>query len=403
VQLIGRIRASAANAAQTARARADGSGAQAIAAYGSAAKKEKEAAALTEPSTIDRVVGLYGEAAADYESATSAATESAAFVRSASDAFRRGNVMQALGESEQALARNPNSEPAVKLMLSIRQRAQRAATDARAEAVKQGAEGAPSFKEAEDRRSAAEKNVDPRQARQQVTAFLGARDLYLTAARESFARRTRALQDIAAGRDALRRGELQIAEKRLNDAVLAEPTVGGAANLRTDIEAARRRMEAKAAPPATATPPPASPSPSGRAAAGPPAPAPPATPTAPVPAPRVVDRAAIVDTLKSYATAHEHLDANEVVKVAPYLAGSQQRDLANAFKNLKRFGMRIDPREPTFSDDGMSASVRCTIVREIATKNTGAQPTRTETADVTLSKQNGRWVITKVQSVSSGR
>jgi hypothetical protein len=193
---------------------------------------------------------------------------------------------------------------------------------------------------------------------------------------------------MGAARAALERGDLQAAERSLNEAIARQPDVDGATSLRASIEAARPK------PAAAPKPIPPSPVPSGT---------PPARPAGPSPSAVARDRAAVIETLQAYAGAHARLDAAEVVRIAPYLAGPSARKLADAFKDLKTFSMEIASAEPAISDDGVNASVRCTITRSMVTKNTGVVPSRTDTANVSLQKKDGRWVITNVQNVGGGR
>jgi tetratricopeptide (TPR) repeat protein len=387
MDLISQIRTAAEGAAASARTRAGDAGASGNPAYQNGGRKETEAAALTQPSDIAKVVGLYKEAKTEYLSAISAAAESSQLIRSAADALRRGDIPKALTEAGMILGRDPGAKPALEMLAAIRGRAQKEASSARTDAVRQGGDSTAPFREAEGAREVAERNIDPRQTRQQVAAFERARDLYLAAAAEVTSRRADAQRSMGAARAALERGDLQAAERALNDAVARQPDVDGAASLRVAIEAARPKP---APAPKTNVPP--APAPSGTA------PTRPAAPSASAAA-AARERAAIIETLQAYAGAHARLDAGEVVRLAPYLAGPSARQLANAFRDLKTFSMQIASGEPAISGDGTSASVRCTITRSMVTKNTGAIPSRTDTTDVSLQKKDGRWVITNVQNV----
>jgi serine/threonine-protein kinase len=387
LDLIGRIRTAAADGSRRARSRAESDGAAGNAAFKRGAQKEAEAAALTQSSDINKVVDLYKEAEAEYSTASSAAADLGQLVRSAADALRKGDMQRALTDAERAFGRDPGAKPVIDLLASIRGTAQKTAAAARNDAVAQGAENSAAFKEADGKRQSAEKITDLRQTRQQVSAFADARDLYASAAREAGTRRTAAREAIGSARAALGRGDLQAAERSLNDAVTAQPDVEGAAAIRDAIDAARKKLAtAKPAPPTTPPPAPA-PTPTKPPAATPPA----VSPTL------AADRAAVIETLQAYANAYGRLSADEVVKVAPYLAG-EQANLANSFRNLRSYSMKIEGPQPVISEDGMSASVRCTITRDSVTRTSGATPTRTGPATVTLRKRDGRWVITNIQT-----
>ena len=394
--LVHDIAAASAESAARAREKADTAGARTSPAYVDGTRKEHEAAALTSPADIVKAVDLYKEAEAGYGKAALDASDVTALTRTAAEALRKGDMPSALNAATQALGRSPGAKPVLDVLASIRTRARTDAANARDEATKAGAEGTASFKEAETRRTGAERNVDPQQTRQQVDGFLAARDLYSAAVRDVTARRTDAQQHMATARSALARGDLQAAEQALSQALTLQPGVEGASALRTDIASARRKAaEPKVAPPsdvaAPPPPPPAKP-PETQPSETRPAPSPPSTPSVA----RTADRTAITQTMQSYARAYGQLDAGEVAKVAPYMQGRLERDLAASFKNLKTFNMQVACEDPVFAQDGVTASARCTISRDMVTKNTGAQPRRTQTVTVSLQKRDGRWVITDV-------
>jgi hypothetical protein len=394
LDLIDQIRAAASRAAAGARGRAEDAGARGHPAYLSGDRKEKEAAALPQPAEIGRVVAIYKDAETDYANAASAAAESNLLVRSAVDAYRRGDIPRALADAGRALARHPGAKPAIDLLAEIRRGAQKEAMSARSSALKQGADSSAAFKEAERTREAAEKDDDPRQASQQVAAFQSARDLYFTAAREVTARMTQAQQAVNSGRAALERGDLNAAERSLNEAIAAHPNPDGAAALRTAIEAARRKAAPEAKPEAKPAPPPTPP------VKPPPSPVPTGEPASPA-ARLAVDRAAIVATLQAYADAWGTLNSDEIVKVAPYLAGSPARDLQTSFRQLRSYVLRIADGELAISADGASASVSCTIIREVVSRSSGPLKTVKEPSNVSLEKRDGHWVIVNVQRVGS--
>jgi tetratricopeptide (TPR) repeat protein len=383
---VSRIRAAAAGAAAGARTRAKG--ATGSPEYQSGVRKETQAATLTRPSDIRRAVDLYKQAETDFAAAASSAADIDQLTRSAADALRRGDVERAIADAERVIGRDPRSKAALDVLAGVKDKAQKDAMAARSEAVKQHAEGTGPFKEADSVRELAEKNTDPRQTRQQFTALERSRDLYATAARDATGRRAEAQRSIGLARSALERGDLPAAEKALNDAVSAQPDVDGAPALRTSIEAARR----KAAPePPKPTPTPASPPPPVTAPAEP-------SPAANAAAARERDRTAIGATLQAYAAAFSRLDADEVVRVAPYLAGAPAQRLAASFRDLKSYAMQIGSGELGFSEDGNNALFRGTITREVVTKTAGAQPRRSDRVTIALQKRDGRWVITAVQN-----
>jgi serine/threonine-protein kinase len=389
LDLVAKIRTAAAGAAANARTRAKG--ATGSSEYQSGVRKEGQAATLTKPSDIRRAVDLYKQAEGDFAAAASAAADNDQLMRSATDALRRGDTARALADAERVVGRDPRSRAALDVLASLKDKSQKDAMTARGEAVKQHAEGSASFKEADGVRELAEKNTDPRQTREQLTAFERSRELYAASARDASGRRAEAQRNIGLARTALDRGDLQTAEKALNDAVSAQPDVDGAAALRTSIEAVRRKAAAAEAPkpaPTPVTPTPATPPPAESATAAANAAA----------AARERDRAAISATLQAYAAAFSRLDADEVVRVAPYLAGASAQRLAASFRDLKSYTMLIGSGELGFSEDGNSAQFRGTITREVVTKTAGAQPRRSDRATITLQKRDGRWVITAVQN-----
>jgi hypothetical protein len=363
LDVIGNIRADAARATESARTRADKAGAARTPAYQNASRKEAEAKALTGPPDIGRAVEVYKAAEIDFAAAAAVAAEADQLVRSAGDALRKGGVAAALKAVDRAVALNPGVSGAADALASIRSRAQSNAMDARTEAVRLGAEAVASFKEGDAVRAGAEADGDPRQTRRQVAGFDRATVLYNAAAAEMPGRRSQAQLAVAAGRAALERGDLDGAERSLNDAVSAYSAVDGAAPLKTAIDAARRK-------PAT---------------------------EAPSAARLAVERKAIVETLQAYANAHANLRVEDVVKVAPFLAGPAALDLAEAFKNYRKYSMRIEGGAPTFSSDATRAVARCTITRNIVTRS-GQEPRQTAVVDIILQKTGNQWIIAGIQN-----
>ena len=332
---IAQIRTAAAGAAQSARAKAVRADARGTASYDDGDEKETEAAAITDPADLVKAVGLYQEAAAAYKDAEAVGVEVDQLARSAADALRQGDNAKALTDASQALIRYPRSKPVLDVLAALRTRAQRDTAAARSDAVNQGAVATQAFKDAEITRAGAEKMTDPKQTRERIEALDRARTLYASATRDAVGRK----------------------------AELPAPAVP--ARTRTDTDTASRRT----------------------------APAPRAT----RPASYAADRDAITSTLQAYANAHARLDAREVVRVAPYLAGAPARDLASTFRTLTSLSMRIQRAEPAISADGLHASAQCTINRDVVSKVTGLESRRTEAATFTFEKQDGRWVITNVQ------
>jgi tetratricopeptide (TPR) repeat protein len=383
LDLIGRIRAAAAEGSARAHRAADEAGAGTHPEYRNAHRTEASAAALSGPADIIQAVTLYREAAADFATATGAAREADQLIRAGTDALQRGDIQRAIAEGTRALDRNPGDKRALELLASVRGRAQAAAMTARTEALKQGAGTSDRFTEAEAARQSAEKNTDPRQTVQQVAAFERARELYLLSAKDIGGRRAEAVRAIASGRSALERGDLQAAESALASALAADPNVDGAGALRSAIAARRKAVvDAKPAPPPTNTPPNPTPADPSRTPA----------------AARAADRNAIAETLRAYERAYASLDASEVVKVAPFLAGRLERALANDFRNLRAYAMRIEAAEPTFSPDGNNARVRSKITRNIETRNTGKEPSRVQVSTLILQKRGGQWLITGIET-----
>jgi serine/threonine protein kinase len=389
LELIEKIRGAAANSVTTARARADAAGAASNPAYQDGARKEQEASALTQPADLERAVRLYDEAETEYTNAITAASEADEMVRTAGEALRRGDTARAVADASRALRRNPGGRAALDMLATIRARAQGAAMSARTDALKLGAEASATFKEAEGRRQGAEGDRDPRQVRQQIDGFERARELYVNAAREVTTRRSEAQQTLASARAALDRGDLQAADRLLNEATSAYPSIEGAASLKIALDAARRKGDSKPTPPRSSNPPAANPP-----ASGSPKP-PPAAPTA--------DQPGVVAALQAFANAYGRLNAADVVRVAPFLGSSGQRQLAADFKQLRSYSITIGVTETRFSSDGTSATVRCRITREIETIASGKPRPIVQNADVRLQRTPAGWVITGIDYIGGGR
>ena len=186
----------------------------------------------------------------------------------------------------------------------------------------------------------------------------------------------------ASGRASLERRRRRAARRRRR---------GGDQNGTMLREEARRETCAASSTPTPAPPPPVT------TPANPPPTAPSCSPASPTLA---VDRAAIVSTLRAYAR-HASLNADEVVKVAPFLDGAQARSLANSFRNLRSyFGCGSPPsRSSRRTDEGVGA------VHDHARHRDQEHRRRAHThwpANVTLQKREGRWVITSLLTAGVG-
>jgi trimeric autotransporter adhesin len=369
--LIDEIRRTAAGLAEATRAKAAEAGATQVTAYQDGKQKQEQAAGLTDPSQLAQAVALYQQSADAYTTAAGVGLETNRLARAAAAALRQGDTASALTQALAALRRDRRSKPALDVVAEVRTRAERDTDAARAEAVAQKAEGTGAFTEAETARAAALAMTDLTQARQQIATFDRARAQYASAvedvaaqhaAAQHAARHAAARQALESARHALSAGDLQRAEQLLDDAVARQPDIDGAAALRADIEAARRRPAPNAAALASVN-------------------------------------ADIAKTIQAYATAYSKLDAKGVTKVAPFMAGSSERDLSATFKTLKSMTMRIQCTGASLTSGGSSALTRCTMNQVKVPKNGDVQIQRTDTADVALEKRGDRWVIVNVVSI----
>jgi len=133
------------------------------------------------------------------------------------------------------------------------------------------------------------------------------------------------------------------------------------------------------------------------------APTSPPAPLNPEPAPAPRDPApdlethlsAIWETLRRYTLAYQSLNSAAVGKAMPVLTPDQLRSLERDFSNYRSY--TVDIRNERLVVDGVTATVRCQVVRSFETKN-GVAGSRTVDSVFHLRRTGSAWTIERLES-----
>ncbi len=183
VGLLQRIREAAATDTTAARAKAESAQSTAEPDFLGAVAKQSEAHALSDLSSTERAVALYGDAAQLFRSAAAKAFQPDEAVREAELEFRAGRIPRALQYLQRPLQSETPYQPAVALLNRIRQQVRARAADAKA-ALKGTAATTTKFKTAEGKMQTADKLTGFQDAARQLESYNEAEALYKGAAVE---------------------------------------------------------------------------------------------------------------------------------------------------------------------------------------------------------------------------
>jgi serine/threonine protein kinase len=243
--LLSDIRREAQSQSQAARIDAERGSQATEASFVEAVARDKEAADLTRPEDLERVVALYEEAAALYRKAAAAGASIDELVQLARGEVKANRIPSAVAYALRALDASPRNADALALLRATREQGQKLAQAASADARRAGLSSAnsPAFKEAAARESAASRLTSPQETLRAYEGYVSAAARYREASEQFKADEARRVANARNARELaeqrLQAGDVDGAAAAMQQAERLDPDAAAMPALRKRLADAR--------------------------------------------------------------------------------------------------------------------------------------------------------------------